>query len=126
MLLWELDREFKYRLWKQRRALAELDGLLAAARAREAGAQQARAAVPAGVDIDALRIAQLAPRIEALQSRIEDILGRQRERLQVLAARELEAQKTRLETYRMQARFALATVYDRASLAAEAGAGAAQ
>ena len=45
-------------------------------------------------------------------------LGQQERDLQLLAVRELEAQKDRLATYRVQARFALANIYDRATAAA--------
>jgi hypothetical protein len=40
--------------------------------------------------------------------------------LQLLAIRELEGQKQRIETYQIQARYELAAIYDRASNAPQA------
>jgi hypothetical protein len=44
-----------------------------------------------------------------------DVSGRQNLFLQSLAIRELEAQKVRIETYQVQARYELAAIYDRTS-----------
>ena len=126
VLLWDLDRDYKYRAWRQRRSLAELDEALLLAGEFHGRTETAQAAVPEGVTENATRIAMLMPRIEVMQDRITASLGQQEKQLQVLAARELEAQKKRLDTYRVQARFALATIYDRAGIAANAGQGDAQ
>jgi hypothetical protein len=119
VLLWDLDRDYRYRLWSQRRSVAELNAALEIAGDFQQRAEAARAAVPAQVGDNATRILALAPRIEAMQSRLAKSLGQQQELLQALAIQELETQKERVETYRVQARFALATIYDRASVAAD-------
>ena len=51
--------------------------------------------------------------------RVEDALSRQRADLQSIAVGELQAQKNRLDLYTIQARFALAAIYDVASTAEE-------
>jgi len=58
------------------------------------------------------RVGGLNPRIEALKSRVESAMDRQRTFLQSIAVDELRAQKQRLNTYSVQARFALAAIYD--------------
>jgi hypothetical protein len=55
---------------------------------------------------------ELAQRIEATRMRVEDSLVAQRALLQSIAVRELVAQKERLTGYTLQARLALATIYE--------------
>jgi hypothetical protein len=50
-----------------------------------------------------------------LKTRTQDTLAAQRTFLERLAVAELEAQRARLNTYLVQARFALAAIYDRAA-----------
>jgi len=68
------------------------------------------------------RIAALRPRVLALQAETRLALDDQRDHLERVAVAALEAQRDRLNTYMVQARFSLATIYDRA--AASVGAGA--
>jgi hypothetical protein len=77
--------------------------------------QQARNSIPVGNDEYAGRVADVRARMDALQARLADIAEQQNRYLQSLAIGELEAQKLRIETYQIQARYALATIYDRAS-----------
>jgi len=116
-LLWDLDRDYKYRLWKQQREITGLDEVLARAESYQQRTNLARSSVPKRVEDYRQRIAMLSPRLEVMQSRIDAALGDQQQQLQILATRELEAQKERLATYRVQARFALANIYDRATVA---------
>jgi hypothetical protein len=55
-----------------------------------------------------------------MKLRVEQSMLAQRGFLQKIAVGELQAQKQRLDTYTIQARFALATIYDRASTTADA------
>jgi hypothetical protein len=50
-----------------------------------------------------------------LQSTAQAALDNQRDFLQGIAVEELTAQRDRLNTYMLQARFALASIYDRAA-----------
>ena len=125
-LIWNLGRDFKYRLWQQKRSVAELDEALVIAHGLRQRTDAARDSMPAWLDKYATRIDGLAPRIDAMQGKIAALLGRQQQALEVLVAREFSVQKERLATYRVQARFALATIYDRATVAASETGGAEQ
>ena len=57
-----------------------------------------------------------------MKARVEDSLSQQLAFLQDIAVGELQAQKERLDVYTIQARFALAAIYDLATTAeGEAG-----
>lgn len=120
VLLWNLDSEYKYRLWGQRRQLADIDRLLADATDGHDGAALARQGTPAELDGFATRIGGVVPRIERLQQLIARARGQQEQRLQALAVDALSEQRERLVAYRVQAQFALATIYDRAASASAA------
>jgi hypothetical protein len=64
------------------------------------------------------RIAELEPRISTMQGTVTGAMHQQETALVTLAVDELQAQKDRLSSYRIQARFALANMYDRAAAAA--------
>jgi hypothetical protein len=115
VLYWRLDSAFKQRSYTQRRALHEVDVALEELQNRWVLVQRARATVPTNTAGFAERIAALAERIAAVRERLADTSGKQSEYLQNLAASELSAQKERLGTYAVQARFALADIYDRAA-----------
>ena len=77
--------------------------------------QQARKNMPNDTEAFAHRVAQLRPRIEALGTRLAAAGRAQGEYLAGIAVDELEAQKQRLTSYQVQARFALASIYDRSA-----------
>jgi hypothetical protein len=115
VLQWNLDKEFNDRLWHLRRNLRQTGEALL-------DAQRARRSVDAAMRKEPLqfgefngRIEGLSPRINALQGRVDAAMARHRVFLQNVAADELRAQKQRLETYTIQARFALAAIYDMSS-----------
>ncbi|MEZ5566526.1 MAG: tetratricopeptide repeat protein [Gammaproteobacteria bacterium] len=116
--LWNLDRDYKYRLWAQKRALHELDGLLAEATRRQADTNAVRRDMPANLDTFSRRIADVVPRIEGMQQVIARVRGQQEGQLHAMAVETLHEQRERLAAYRVQAQFALATIYDRAATAA--------
>jgi hypothetical protein len=118
VMAWDLDRDYKYRLWQQRRNLRELDELLARATRGQDGAATARNDTPGELDGFAGRIAAVVPRIERMQNLIAQARGQQEQRLQALAIDTLKDQRERLAAYRVQAQFALATIYDRAATSA--------
>jgi hypothetical protein len=60
-------------------------------------------------------VAALETRIDALQVRMAATEQKQSAYLAQVAVAELEQQKDRMATYQVQARFALATMYDRAA-----------
>jgi chromosome segregation ATPase len=115
LLLWELRRDYPARLWAEQRSLRELDRELKEARRRHHKVSTARATWPEQFARLTGRIAALAPRVEALRTTARDTLENQRAFVQGIAVEELQAQRERVNTYLVQARFALASVYDRAA-----------
>ena len=64
----------------------------------------------------AARVAALHAAPRAAQVRLANVAKQQNGLLESLARNELEQQKERIGTYQIQARFALAAIYDRAAL----------
>jgi hypothetical protein len=117
LLLWDLRRDYKARLWAERKALNELDRQLREAQRRHHQVASSRDDWPEKFAALTARIEGLRPRVLALQSTAQTALARQQQFLQSIAVEELRAQRDRLNTYMVQARFALASIYDRAAAA---------
>ena len=115
VLFWQLDARFKERSYAQHRAIRSLDGALNEAQNRWVRVQQARGTVPGDLGNFSDRIAALSTRIAALREQLAGAAQRQEVFLEHLAQEELVAQKDRLAAYQVQARFALADMYDRSS-----------
>jgi hypothetical protein len=115
VLFWQMNESFKARTWTTRRSLKELDVALKQMEKRWLLVQQARENMPNDTEAFAYRVAQLRPRIDALGTRLAAAGRAQGEYLASIAVQELEAQKQRLNSYQVQARFALASIYDRAA-----------
>ncbi len=115
-LYWDLAAAFRGRMFEQRRALRDLDLLLRETQNRWERLALARAGAPANTGEFGQRLAAAAGKLSALRERLLAARARQNELLAALAVRELAAQKERLNTYQLQARFALATIYDRAAM----------
>jgi hypothetical protein len=115
LLLWDLRRDYKARLWAQKKSLGELDRLLREAQRRHHQVQGGRDGWPDKFAQLTARIHSLRPRVAGMQADAQTALLRQQDFLQRLAVEELDAQRDRLNTYMVQARFALASIYDRAA-----------
>jgi hypothetical protein len=115
VMYWRLSEGFKARLWNERRSVKELEGSLKETQKRAVLVRQARAGTPLTTGGYASRVAAIRARIDQLHEQLADVSGRQNLYLQSLAVRELEAQKQRIETYQIQARYELAAIYDRTS-----------
>jgi len=115
VLYFRLDEAFKARMWQQHRSMKDLDLALQEARSRWIRVDRARKSVPTNTGEFATRVAALKTRIDALQVRLAATEQKQSDYLAQVAVGELEQQKDRLATYQVQARFALATMYDRAA-----------
>jgi hypothetical protein len=124
-LFWQLDASFKERDFAERTTLREIDAALNEAQNRWARVQKARATVPNNTGEFATRIAALNARLTALDAELKSAAERQNRYLTRLAQVELLAQKERLNAYQVQARFALADIYDRATSAQDKPASAA-
>ncbi|MFZ2507716.1 MAG: hypothetical protein WAW79_04475, partial [Steroidobacteraceae bacterium] len=112
---WNLDAAWKMRVWQAGRAMRELDAVVHDARTRRTASGKARQDVPAAAAGLALRVDAVSPRVGLLASRVEAAMAAQGRRLADIAVDELEQQRNRLDEYSVQARYALATIYDRAS-----------
>ncbi len=115
VLLWKLDAAWNVRSWQTSRALRELNASVYDARTRETAASRAREGAPERNAELGIRVTQLSPRVAALSVRLEQARAAQGKRLADIAVRELEDQRKRLDEYSVQARYALATIYDRAT-----------
>jgi len=119
VLQWNLERDFKERVSVVRRNLHQTgEALVEAQRARRQIDESMRNE-PLVFAAMSDRVYGLAPRIEGTKMRVEDALSEQRAYLQSIAVGELQAQKNRLDLYTIQARFALAAIYDVAATAEE-------
>ena len=114
-LLWDFSSSYKARLWKARKELRELDVAYKEARRRWVLIERAREEYPARTEEFAKRVEGLQPRIDGLMTRLASVATTQNEYLASIAVKELESQKERLAAYSLQARFALASIYDRAA-----------
>ena len=113
VLLWNMDREFRVRLWRQDKANEALAEDLKLATEQFAAIELATDSLPGTVLSFETRIDALEAFIGELQARLGVSMEQYALFLNGIATDELVAQRERLLTYRAQARFALASVYDR-------------
>ncbi|MGH8200631.1 MAG: tetratricopeptide repeat protein [Steroidobacteraceae bacterium] len=123
VLLYRMDREFPARLWSERKQLRAFDVALARSQQGWTQLESGRQALPLETGDFAARVGVLQQRIDALQVRLAVAETAQSRALAELAVRDLEQQKKRLQNYRVQAQFALATIYDQAAHPVAAAAG---
>ncbi len=112
VLQWNLDKEFKARLWRIRRDLHDTGQALVETQRTRRSVNETLRDEPLMFEGLNTRVAGLNPRIDALMSRVDAAMARQRTFLQSIAVDELQVQQQRLKTYSVQARFALAAIYD--------------
>ncbi len=115
LLVWDLRRDYKARLWAEKKSLADLDRQLREAQRRHHEVESARNDWPEKFVELTARIDGLRPRVIGMQGEAQAALLKQQLFLQDVAVAELKAQRDRLNTYMIQARFALASIYDRAA-----------
>ncbi len=112
VLQWQLERDFKDRLWRARKNLRQAGEALVATKRSRRQIDESMRTEPGRFAEFSDRVYSLAPRIEEMQLQVEEALRKQRGFLQSIAVGELQAQKQRLDIYTVQARFALAAIYD--------------
>jgi hypothetical protein len=115
VLRWNLDHDYKLRLWQEKRALAELDQAMSTARAGRKAVDDAQSAARTRLADFGQRIDQQPQRITTLLASTDALLARQQAYLQDVAIDELEQYKQRLHSYTVEAQFALAQTYDRSA-----------
>jgi hypothetical protein len=119
-LTWELAQHRPERGWKAHQDLQQIDGQLAEARRRDAALAQAERDEPARFDAYARRIAVIDPLLLRLIPRVVALAQEQRRGLEDIAITALARQQERLAGYTVQARYAVAQLYDRAHAGADA------
>jgi hypothetical protein len=119
-LAWELSSQWPDRLWQAKKALRDGDRGLEEAQAREARLAKAQREEPQRFERFAKRIDALEVQINLLIPRVASVTKEQQVAVQNIAVAELAGAQQRLAEYQTQARFALAQLHDRASLATNA------
>jgi hypothetical protein len=115
VLFYRLNDAYAARLWQAQRGLKDLSLALHETQSRWIRVERARKNVPVNTGEFAARVAGLKQRIESLQVRLAAAEQKQSDYLGQVAVAQLEQQKERLSAYQLQARFALASMYDRAA-----------
>jgi hypothetical protein len=126
VLTWDLAQQYPARVHQAKRDLQATQAQLDEASRRDAALAQAQRDEPQRFEAFAARIAELERRIQALNPRVVALTNEQQLGVQELAVAELLRQKQRLAVYATQARFAVAQLYDRATLATSEAADAKQ
>lgn len=116
-LSWQLALAVPERSWAAKKGLRAVEAQLAAAAARDAALQAAQRDEPARFAAYTERIAELRRRVAGLLPQVATLRQEQQRALQALAVQALREQLPRLDEYTTQARFALAQLQDRASVA---------
>jgi predicted negative regulator of RcsB-dependent stress response len=120
VLQWELERDFKDRLWRLRRDVRKTGEALVETQRSRRKIDDTMRSEPLRFDDMSARVYGLGPRIDGMTFRVDGAMSEQRAFLQSIAVGELQAQKQRLDVYTVQARFALAAIYDIAATVGDA------
>ena len=112
VLQWELERDFKSRLATVQREARETGEALVETQRSRRKVDESMREEPKQFGAFFERVDGLAPNIAATRDRVYAAMDRQQAFMQSIAIDELNAQKRRLGIYTVQARFALAAIYD--------------
>ena len=115
VLYWQMHSAYTARAWAARKNDRETLTALHDTEGRWAQVKEAIGTVPVRDEGFAERVAALRPRMAAASGEIERLRQAEGSYLADLAVGELTAQRERLAAYLLQARYALATLYDRAA-----------
>lgn len=115
VLYWQMNEAFAARAWAERKELRETAQLMRELESRFTRVRDERTSTPQRNANFRSIVADLGPRIAQTRERIRQMQAADVEFLGGLAVQELAAQKTRIDAYAMQAKYALATIYDRAA-----------
>ncbi|NOR65892.1 MAG: hypothetical protein GQ528_00885 [Woeseiaceae bacterium] len=120
VLRWRLERDYKDRLWRLRRDVRKTGEALVKTQRSRRQIDTTMRNEPSRFNELSSRVYGLGPRIEGMKIRVGDAMADQRAFLESIAVGELQAQKQRLDIYAVQARFALAAIYDLAATVEDA------
>ena len=117
VLAWELAQALPARRWAMQKSMTEIDRELDKAGRREIALAQAQRDEPARFDGFAARIEALSRQLDAALPRVVALKGEQQRAAEQVAEAALVGQKERLQAYTTQARFEIALLIDRATVA---------
>ncbi|MCO6413142.1 MAG: hypothetical protein J5I92_10395 [Thiogranum sp.] len=112
ILYWQIQSDYRARLWGARKQLDTLKQAVDEAASRQQRLAGQLETARAGFDGYDARINALRERIRKLLPQIQTARNSSSNRIQRLARQELESRNQRLVSYRNQARYALARAYD--------------
>lgn len=115
LLAWDLDARFSERLWEAKKGLNETEQLLTGTQARRDNLSRAGSESPRTFDEFAERIESKRREIDRLLAAIVSSAQAQEYQLAELAVETLDRQRERIASYVLQARFAVAQIYDEAA-----------
>jgi len=114
LLSWQLAKKQTDRVWALQKDLQRIDAELVEVKRRDAELVAAQKEEPARFDRFGQRIAALRPLLDVMIPRVAALSREQQKAVQDVAVAELTRQQERLADYTIQARFAVAQLYDRA------------
>ena len=117
VLAWELAQALPERRWTMQKDMTQIDQQLTEATRREAALAQAQRDEPARFEQFAARIDALAKQLDAALPRVTALKSEQQRAAEQVAEAALAGQKERLQAYTTQARFEIALLIDRATVA---------
>jgi hypothetical protein len=120
-LQWEIEGRYAPRLWEVRKGVNGLRQVLSDAMAQRSLLALAQVEAPKRFEGYDERIANLHTRIAALQQRLAAAVLHHELYLQSLVHAELDRHKRELQSYRIEARYALARLLDEIATGAEEG-----
>jgi hypothetical protein len=115
VLSWNLLHDYSLRLWQQQRSLKELDEALDKAVSQRQSVADAEKDEETHLQSFGDRITQQTPRITELLAKTDTLIASQQKALEDLAVAQLQDYQKRLHGYTVEARYALAQIYDRAA-----------
>ncbi len=119
LLRWQIFQDEPTRVWKLKSALTDAREALAQADKRNAGIAQFLRDEPNRLDQFDGRVQAVSQTVQTLMPKVEALASEQQLVLQNMAVADLFAQKDNLATYLVQARFAVAQLYDQATAASK-------
>ena len=114
VLAWQISQDSVGRLWDAKVELERMESRLGEAKRHADALSAAQREEPLRFDRFARRIAAINPQLQVMIPRVAGLSREQRTEAQDIAVAELTGQQQRIAAYTMQARFALAQLYDRA------------
>lgn len=121
LVQWQIDGNYAPRLWEARKGINALKQGLGDTMAQRSLLALAQTEAPKSFEGYDARIAALRTRITGLQQRLGTAVLHHERYLQSLVRAELDRHKQELQTYRVEARYALARLLDEIATGAEGG-----